>query len=95
MKFKKLELHDVKAVPDHILEEVEQLTHTLLETISPLLKGVNASVALSAMSKIHALLFFHLSSEDEESIRKNASILSLGFVKNIEQLTNVKILKDD
>lgn len=91
VKMKHLQLYKSGDVPDHIIQEVDDLMNNLICAMAPLVKDVPPGYILSAFNRIHAAMIFALISESPEELKKAALLEAKGLILNIEDISKVKI----
>lgn len=87
-------MYELDQVPDHIVHEIDDFNRQLVELIFPLIENFPPNIVLASLNFIHAGVIKNLVSDNEEELRKAASIESLALIKNIEFISGIKILPE-
>lgn len=80
-------------VPDHLLQEVQDLVTEMIKVLHKPCNGKDANVLLSAFNRMHAILIIDLVTE--RSLSEAAGAFAVGLIKNVESLSGKKILEDN
>jgi hypothetical protein len=95
VKLKHLKAYDRNTIPEHIVQEVDDLIEKLAVAVAPFVVSIDSNIILSAFNRLHAGIIVTLISEKHEEIR-NATLQEVkGLIGNVEDITGVKILKDE
>lgn len=94
MRLKNLKSYDLNDVPDHVIEELKNLTDELATLILPYFQNHDPNLILSALSRLNAISIIMLVSKDPDELKSAARTYAIGLIKNIEQIADIKILND-
>jgi len=95
VKLKHISLYKSGHVPDHIVQEIDDLMDNIISVIAPYVKDTPANVILSAFNRLHASMIVALISEKEEDIKNAALLEAKSLMLNIEDIAKVKIFEDE
>lgn len=86
-------LYRTEDVPDHVLQEVEDLITKIGEALAPAVKGHSPNIIISAFNRFHAAMIVALISE--EGLEAAAQTEAIGLMKNIEHISGKEIWGKD
>ena len=84
MKFKILRLYRDQDIPDHSLQEVQDVTERLGFCVQELSKKHDLNIILSALNRFHAA--FIVFAVTKEGLEDAAQTEAVGLLKNIDHL---------
>ena len=85
-KLKLLSQHNLKDVPDHIIEEIQKACFEIILKMRPLIKSMSPNIALNAIQWANAFFIKELVTENTEELRKAAKWASIELIKNVETI---------
>jgi hypothetical protein len=95
MKLKSLACFNTNDVPDHVLQEVIDLSTQLIMKIEPLFKDKNPNLILGAFSYAHAALIKIYVADRRDELEHAAKLHAMALIKNmdilIDKMEKVKI----
>jgi hypothetical protein len=92
-KFKIVRLYKTDDVPDHIVEEVNQLVEKLGRAFEAPCRDHDQSIILSAFNRFHAALICSMVTEAGLAEAVKTEMVGLG--KNAEHMSGQKIFRED
>lgn len=95
IRLKHLKAYEDKNVPDHIVQEVNDLSAKMLVAFQDVTKNVDSNLVLSALNRLHSLIIIHLVVDDPLHIRSATLCEAKTLIKNVEYFSKVDILKPD
>lgn len=97
VKLKAFQSHKEEDIPDHILQEIIDLTHQMALSIQPILESeCDPNVLLVAMGRLFAGIINHFVSDDDEEKLKAAKLYSANLAYEIMRVHEYKkSLKND
>ena len=90
MKLKHLKAYNTNDVPEHITQEINELSAILVQAIKPHLDGRSPNIVLCAFNFLHAGLLKMYVSDKREEIENAARLAAISIIKNVELLINLK-----
>lgn len=91
-KLRLIRLYNAGDVPDHVLQEVMDLTTQIAHDISESLIGHDGGVILSAFNRFHASMICAMVSES--GLKEAARTEAIGLIKNVEHMSGQSVLED-
>lgn len=86
MKLKSLTGLEVNNIPDHLLEEIVQLSLDLSAATFPHFQGKSPNISLAAFAFLHSAIIRRLVVDDPEQLRNAARLSAKSLVDNLERL---------
>lgn len=90
IKLKVLKMYDTNNVPDHILEEMKEVSLKMIKALTPLFQEHDANIAMAAINWAHAILIKELVIDDAEELMNAAKTSAICLVNNVEFLGTIK-----
>ena len=90
MKLKFLSPISMDKVPDHLIEEINQLAVKMGEALFPLFNHQNPNITMAAMNYVHAALINQLITDDPVEKVKAAKLTALALMRNIQRIAEIK-----
>lgn len=84
MNLKDFSIHNIKDVPDHVVQEIRNLALSMTYALLPLVLKSDPNVSLSALNFVHAVMLHRLVVNDPEELDNAARCAALALVKNVE-----------
>jgi len=95
MKLKSIEIHKVENLPDHIVQEVHDLSNKLGEAVYDLCIQNPSNIVLGALNWTHAAMTNHLVVETDEAIELAARQQAAALYNNIMHCYKNRPKKDE
>lgn len=94
VKMKHIKCYKQDDVPDHLIQEVEELMNKIVAVLRPMINDASPNILMSAFNRLHAALVVTLITEDPEEIR-NATVSEVkALIGNIEDIANIKVFEE-
>lgn len=84
MKLPYIKMYDMSEVPDHIAEEISELSVAILSSMVDLFKDKDPNMILGALNFAHAFMIVHCGSADEKELEKLIKMSAVSLYKNAE-----------
>lgn len=78
-------MHKQEDIPDHIIENIKDLTMKIVESLTPILKDYDPNIVLAALGWHHALMIQQLVSDKEEECMKAAKFAAYNLLNDVER----------
>ena len=88
-KLRNVRLYNANDVPDHIMQEVMELTRKIALAIGTASLDYDYNIILSALNRCHAAMIVQIVTED--GLIDAARTEAIGLVKNIEHISGQSI----
>jgi hypothetical protein len=85
-----IRLYRTEDVPDHILQEVNDLIKKMVAALEKATEGHDTNIVLSAFNRLHAMAITEAITE--KGLSEAARTEAIGLIKNIEHLSGKKII---
>jgi hypothetical protein len=89
MKLKQIQAYQTDDVPDHVLEEIVELSRKLTAAILPLMDNEHPNKSLSAVNFVLAAVTKLLVSDDINEQRRAAFLQAKGIIGNVAKLNGL------
>ncbi len=90
-RLKRIGLYNAEDVPDHIIQEVEELNIKLAKAITDACYGHSQNILIAALNRTHAAIICTLVTK--EGLREAARSEAIAIMQNIEHMSGVKIME--
>ena len=91
-KLKLIRLYRDNEVPDHILQEVNDLMKKMGESLAVLYADHDINIIISALNRVHAATI--VAAITKEGLADAAKTEALGLIKNIEHISGLTVFEE-
>lgn len=85
-------MYNINDVPEHIIEEINEVIQNLAVAFGDIIHGKDFNIAMSALNLFHASSIVHFCEKDH--LKQCVETEAIALIKNVEHISQEKIFTD-